>query len=108
MTEMHGVEAPAQESDFHSFGTVATASQPGKAQFPAGANNGQAGTMAPESIGNPRARDARLVPGAGVEPARLFRQRILSPVRLPFRHPGGCADTSQTAESIRRQKIRIP
>jgi hypothetical protein len=29
------------------------------------------------------------VPGAGLEPARLFRQRILSPVRLPFRHPGG-------------------
>ena len=29
------------------------------------------------------------VPGAGVEPARPFGQRILSPLRLPFRHPGG-------------------
>ena len=29
-----------------------------------------------------------MVPGAGLEPARLFRQRILSPQRLPFRHPG--------------------
>ena len=30
----------------------------------------------------------RLVPRAGVEPARPFGQRILSPQRLPFRHPG--------------------
>lgn len=29
-----------------------------------------------------------LVPGAGFEPARPFGQRILSPLRLPFRHPG--------------------
>ena len=29
-----------------------------------------------------------LVPRAGVEPARPFGQRILSPQRLPFRHPG--------------------
>jgi len=29
-----------------------------------------------------------LVPGAGVEPARAEAQRILSPLRLPFRHPG--------------------
>ena len=28
------------------------------------------------------------VPGAGLEPARPFGQRILSPLRLPFRHPG--------------------
>jgi o-succinylbenzoate synthase len=28
------------------------------------------------------------VPGAGFEPARPFGQRILSPPRLPFRHPG--------------------
>jgi hypothetical protein len=28
-----------------------------------------------------------LVPGAGLEPARAFAQRILSPLRLPFRHP---------------------
>ena len=29
-----------------------------------------------------------MVPRAGVEPARPFEQRILSPQRLPFRHPG--------------------
>jgi hypothetical protein len=29
-----------------------------------------------------------VVPRAGVEPARPFGQRILSPQRLPFRHPG--------------------
>ena len=28
------------------------------------------------------------MPGAGLEPARLFSQGILSPKRLPFRHPG--------------------
>ena len=30
----------------------------------------------------------RLVPRAGVEPAPSFEERILSPQRLPFRHPG--------------------
>lgn len=29
-----------------------------------------------------------MVPGAGIEPARPFGQGILSPLRLPFRHPG--------------------
>ena len=29
-----------------------------------------------------------LVPPAGFEPTRRFRQRILSPMRLPFRHDG--------------------
>lgn len=29
-----------------------------------------------------------MVPGAGLEPARPYGQWILSPVRLPFRHPG--------------------
>jgi hypothetical protein len=29
-----------------------------------------------------------MVPRAGVEPARPFGQWILSPQRLPFRHPG--------------------
>ncbi len=29
-----------------------------------------------------------LVPGVGLEPTRPFGQRILSPPRLPFRHPG--------------------
>ena len=30
----------------------------------------------------------RLVPRAGVEPAPSYEERILSPQRLPFRHPG--------------------
>ena len=29
-----------------------------------------------------------VVPGEGLEPSRPFGQRILSPLRLPFRHPG--------------------
>ena len=29
-----------------------------------------------------------LVPGGGLEPPRPCGQRILSPLRLPFRHPG--------------------
>ncbi len=29
------------------------------------------------------------VPGAGIEPAWDFSRGILSPLRLPFRHPGG-------------------
>jgi hypothetical protein len=30
----------------------------------------------------------RVVPGEGIEPTRPFGQGILSPLRLPFRHPG--------------------
>jgi hypothetical protein len=30
----------------------------------------------------------RLVPGVGLEPARPLGHRILSALRLPFRHPG--------------------
>ena len=33
-----------------------------------------------------------LVPEVGVEPTRPFRQRILSPSRLPFRHSGPSED----------------
>lgn len=33
-------------------------------------------------------RDITSVPGVGLEPTRPFGQRILSPPRLPFRHPG--------------------
>jgi hypothetical protein len=29
-----------------------------------------------------------MVPRVGVEPTRPYGQRILSPQRLPFRHPG--------------------
>ena len=33
--------------------------------------------------------DCVFMPGAGLEPARPYGQGILSPHRLPFRHPGG-------------------
>ena len=36
-----------------------------------------------------------MVPGAGFEPARGFPQGILSPLRLPFRHPGVCEPATQ-------------
>ena len=44
-----------------------------------------------------QAATIHLVPGAGLEPARPFGQGILSPMRLPFRHPGGCAAREQNA-----------
>lgn len=28
------------------------------------------------------------LPGTGIEPAQYYYWRILSPLRLPFRHPG--------------------
>ena len=40
---------------------------------------------------------SRSVPGAGLEPARPFGQRLLRPPRLPFRHPG---------ENARSYKLR--
>jgi hypothetical protein len=42
-----------------------------------------------------------LVPRAGVEPARPFGQRILSPQRLPFRHPGTLSVTRILASLFR-------
>lgn len=36
-------------------------------------------------------RPKMLVPEVGVEPTRPEGQRILSPLRLPFRHPGNQA-----------------
>ena len=41
-----------------------------------------------------------MVPGAGVEPTRPLSLRILSPMRLPFRHPGhGCNKIDAAARS---------
>ncbi len=50
-----------------------------------------------------------MVPRAGVEPARPFGQRILSPQRLPFRHPGMLSVTLILASlcSLRLVKIRL-
>ncbi len=33
-----------------------------------------------------------MVPGVGFEPTHSCERRILSPLRLPFRHPGTCTD----------------
>jgi hypothetical protein len=41
-------------------------------------------TYSPRGVFLPRRR----IPGAGLEPARPCGQGILSPTRLPFRHPG--------------------
>ena len=41
-----------------------------------------------------------LVPRAGVEPARPFGQRILSPQRLPFRHPGTNSENSMLRDDF--------
>ena len=42
-----------------------------------------------------------MVPRAGVEPARPFGQRILSPQRLPFRHPGMLSLTRNSSKTFR-------
>ena len=44
-----------------------------------------------------------MVPRAGVEPARPCGQRILSPQRLPFRHPGTRSENSTRSA---RQQLR--
>jgi hypothetical protein len=51
-----------------------------------------------------------LVPRAGVEPARPFGQRILSPQRLPFRHPGMLSVTLILASvcCLELVEIRLP
>jgi hypothetical protein len=48
-----------------------------------------------------------MVPRAGVEPARPFGQRILSPQRLPFRHPGMLSRNWNYTKNFRFSKILI-
>src|SRR5690348_11532190 len=52
----------------------------------------------------------KVAPRAGVEPARPFGQRILSPQRLPFRHPGmlSVSLTIPSLCSLRLVEIRLP
>jgi hypothetical protein len=38
--------------------------------------------------------DIKLVPGAGIEPARPYERGILSPLRLPIPPPGQLGKTS--------------
>ena len=40
------------------------------------------------------AQGLKLVPGEGVEPSWAFARRILSAVRIPFRHPGPWNDAA--------------
>ena len=49
-----------------------------------------------------------MVPRAGVEPARPFGQRILSPQRLPFRHPGMSSVTLNIARISVSLKHKYP
>ena len=49
-----------------------------------------------------------MVPRAGVEPARPFGQRILSPQRLPFRHPGMLSVTLNIARISVSLKHKYP
>ena len=50
----------------------------------------------------PATRERRLVPGAGLEPARPLSQGILSPQRLPFRHPGVATITGEFPSAARK------
>ena len=45
-------------------------------------------TKAPETTQEPYFVPKLVVPGEGLEPTQPLSQRILSPPRLPFRHPG--------------------
>lgn len=59
-----------------------------------------------------RCASTRLVPGAGLEPALPYGNRILSPKRLPFRHPGeelaqnGKGGIERQPESLNQKKSR--
>ena len=45
----------------------------------------------------------------GLEPARLFRQRILSPLRLPFpSREHGCLGESRTHNVTSQSRIWLP
>ena len=41
-----------------------------------------------------------VVPGEGFEPSRGLPRRILSAVRLPFRHPGWWNNMKSTAQNL--------
>ena len=48
-----------------------------------------------------------MVPGAGVEPARPGGQGILSPPRMPFRHPGTEESNLSQANAGRNMRMRV-
>src|SRR6187200_2577509 len=45
-----------------------------------------------------------MVPGEGVEPSRCCQRRILSPLRLPFRHPGVLSRTACASRAAPQQR----
>jgi hypothetical protein len=49
-----------------------------------------------------------MVPGAGLEPARPYGQGILSPKRLPFRHPGVRLRPSLAVTGLSVNSLLIP
>lgn len=49
----------------------------------------------------------KMVPGAGLEPARPIGQRILSPLRLPFRHPGTGISPNYSCETVKIYRPRM-
>ena len=49
-----------------------------------------------------------MVPGAGLEPARPYGQGILSPKRLPFRHPGARLRPSLAVTGLSVNSLLIP
>lgn len=48
-----------------------------------------------------------LMPRAGLEPARPFDPRILSPVCLPFHHPGQTEKVAQNGGPLKRAVARV-
>ena len=48
-----------------------------------------------------------MVPRAGVEPARPFGQRILSPQRLPFRHPGTAVKIARDQHANKLRQVIV-
>jgi hypothetical protein len=54
-------------------------------------------------VGSDTENDCDLVGGEGIEPSRPFGHRILSPKRLPFRHPPTSAAATVLSEMQRRR-----
>jgi large subunit ribosomal protein L33 len=54
-----------------------------------------------------RKQACSMVPRVGLEPTRYCYQRILSPLRLPFRHPGTGKSISAQLSVVRRLSLAI-
>ena len=67
-------------------------------QLPRGKN--AATSSRPPRIPRIQAKNRVSVPGEGFEPSRGLPRRILSAVRLPFRHPGRWNNGKFTAQNL--------